>query len=125
LGYFPENQTVRIMGLSDYPKSVPFGPSPSKPDSPGRGTVTNQELVQPHAVDACFCRAFMWLCCCAFCALAFSGQAGVSWTAHNSSADRNNKGFVMGLYFRGGANPIYVVPIGIGGLDVGKIYLGI
>jgi hypothetical protein len=52
-------------------------PSPAKYDSPECGMVTNQDLVQPHRVEVCFYpSAFMWLCCCAFCALASAVQPG-------------------------------------------------
>jgi hypothetical protein len=46
LGLHPGNQKVRILGLSDYPKLVPFTLKIQ-----GCGTVTNHELVQPHKVN--------------------------------------------------------------------------
>jgi len=48
LGFRPENQTVRTMGPSDYPK---IGTRSQNPTVQAAGMVTNQELVQPHKVD--------------------------------------------------------------------------
>jgi hypothetical protein len=54
-----------------------YYPSPSKSDSPGCRTVTNQELVQPHKVDISFCREFMWLLLLRLLRFSSAGGSGV------------------------------------------------
>jgi hypothetical protein len=48
IGVPPRKSDSPYYGMSDYSN---WYPSPSKSDSTGCGTVTNQELVQPHMLD--------------------------------------------------------------------------
>jgi hypothetical protein len=54
LGLHPENQTVRLMGLSDLSEIGAL--HPQNPTVRSSGTVTNQGLVQPHEVNFYSCR---------------------------------------------------------------------
>jgi hypothetical protein len=74
-----KNQTVRIMGLSDYPKLLPFS---LKTRQSGGGMVTNQELVQPHEVDFYSCPAVASL------RIRFADGSGWGWSILRK---RNNK----------------------------------